>query len=698
MTFGHFLWHFCGTSIDKIINERKTYCFLGFNMKKIGLIVLISFALTAYAFNVVSQAKADTPYEVIKRTFTYAPEFRPEGRPNFTSDIYFSQSYFEHSSYEYDSHLATTSLCLAVTTYPDYGIYDEEGWYEKQPKFIKNTLETIGFNSFTTNDDFVQTARMDSIGLAAAKKEFSDYTVIAVAPRSGGYYSEWANNMHLGDGSKSDYMHEGWYNAANKLIDFVVDYVSEHQISGRVKLWMTGFSRGGATVNISAGLIDARLDNGEKILGDRASLTKEDVYAYTFEAPQGANVNSKTIKLPRDVLYGNIFNIVNPNDVVPKVAMAEYGFTRFGVDKYITTRFYDPKNFESNRYTFKKLHDLANQTDEVKYSADDFAMYGLKIEDFLTVIGGISSLYGLFSGKFGQIKDNTKANYDANIAATLFIEELTSELGSRDNYVKKYQTPLENIMLIMKNENYTNIPSTPGLIARMFLLATLSNSILGNFDSVKNSIKSVAGSYATRIVELLDVLTDPLVDAYWERPNELISIAVHVGDIFQNHYSDVNLAHMQAQDSYYIDEYNRKNEEKIDVVPLRNNADFGRMKFFGFNDLGLRLESKNGTRVVNVEGHVLGKSDILQCDEEYAVGYYSYVTEEKIELFMPINRKYNISMKSYSKKPRHRCEYWGYYQFMALDNRGVKRVQLDHKKDTAYFNSDRFKRDVTIRL
>lgn len=171
-------------------------------MKKIGLMVLLSFSMTACVAGGVVPAKAETSYEVNKYTFTYAPEFRSETRPHFTSDIYFSQSYFEHSSYEYDPHLATTSLCLAISTYPDYGIYDEEDWYENQPKFIKSALETIGFNSFITNEDFVQTAREDSIGLAAAKKQIDDYTVICVAPRSGGYYSEWANNMHLGDGSK----------------------------------------------------------------------------------------------------------------------------------------------------------------------------------------------------------------------------------------------------------------------------------------------------------------------------------------------------------------------------------------------------------------------------------------------------------------------------------------------------------------
>lgn len=588
-------------------------------MKNYGLIFFLSFGIVAGVASGSIQVNADNSYEVIKHTFIYAPDNRFEGKPHFTGDIYFSQSYFEHSSYEYDPHLATASFCLSVSTYPDYGNYDEE-WYLSQSKFIKNTLETIGFNSFTTNQDYLETARMDSIGLAIAKKEFSNYTVIAVAPRSGGYYREWANNMHLGDGSKSDYMHEGWYNAANKMIDFVIDFVNEQHVTGRVKLWMTGFSRGGATANVAAGLVDARLDKGEKLLGDKASLTREDVYAYTFEAPQGANVNSKTIKLPKDAIYSNIFNIVNPNDVVPKVAMAEYGFTRFGIDKFITTKFYDPENYESNRRVYKKLYELVNQSDEVTYSADNFGMYGLKIEDFLKIITVIPAIVGLFTGDFGQVKDNTKANYDANIATTLFIEEFTSQLGSRANYVKKYQTPMENLMLIMKNEQYSDIPSTPGLLARLFVLSSLSSSILGNFNAIKNAIKASVGAYATRIAELLDVLTDPMVNAYWERPNELISIAVHIGDIFQNHFSDNTFTHMQAQDSYYIDAYNENHEEKISLVPLMNNADFGRMHFFGFNDLGLRLESKKGTRVVNVEGHILGKSDILQCSNEYAVG------------------------------------------------------------------------------
>lgn len=665
-------------------------------MKRIGLALLFSFGILTGVASGASPLRAATSYEVIKHKFNYASDNRPVGKPTFSSDIYFSQSYFEHSSYEYDPHLATASLCLAISTYTGYPPFNEE-WYLTQPKNVKATLEGIGFNTFTTNEDYLQTARFDSIGLCAAKKEFPNYTVVAVAPRSGGYFSEWANNMHLGDGSKSDYMHEGWYDAANKLIDFMKGYVNDNQITGTVKLWMAGFSRGGATTNIAAGLIDNKLDNGEKLF-NKASLNKEDVYAYTFEAPQGANVNSKTIKAPKDELYGNIFNVVNPNDVVTKVAMSEYGFTRFGVDKFITTQFYDYDNFKKNRQTFKAFHDILNQTDEMVYSGDRFITVGMQIEHFFKSALIIPGLIDIIEQDPDDVVDHTKANYDANIATTILLEELTSNLGSRDNYVKKYQTPVENLMLVMKDEKLTDMPQQNNMFLRTIISSVLAEGIFGSFGSIKDSLKEAAGPYANAISDLIDVLLGPLLKVYWERPIELTSVAVQLEGLFQNHFSDVNIAHLQAQDSYYVDAYNASHDEIIQLVPLRDNADFGRMKFFGFNDLGLRLESKKGTRVVNVEGHILGKSDVKSCKGGYAVGYYSYITEEKMELFMPINKKYNISMKSYSKKPRHRCEYWAYYQFIALDNRGVKKVQLDHKKTTAYFNSDRYKRDVTIKL
>ena len=674
-------------------------------MKATKLITLFvsALALTSCGSIGINAAGEKQNYEVTKSTFHYAP-VAPEKVNAFSGDVYFSRNYFEHPSTEYDPHLATAGVCMVISSFTDFGPFDES-WYLNQSKFVKEYFSAIGFNSFAVNEDYKKSATFDSIGLAAAKREFGDYTVVAITPRSGGYFREWGNNMHLGDGSQSDMMHEGWYNAANKLISFLDGYVSENNVKGKVKLWMNGFSRGGATVNIAAGLIDNKLARGEKIFSNGAYTTRDDVYAYTYEAPQGANVNSKGVKAPKDALYDNIFNIVNPLDIVPKVAMKEYGFTRFGRDKYVTNKFYDPANYDANRRTYNALHDIFNQNKEVTVRrCDEFVMGGFEVTNV-----GLDILPAVCAAAFSDIelykvvtahKDKTKAGYDANIAVSILLEEITGNLGDRNEYVRKYQHPLEAVMLLIQNE--ANPVASP---MKAFFKAVLSNVLFdctfGLAGKSKSTMKETWGDdIGGELYGLISEISGPLFDAYWERPNELFSIAGFAPYIMQNHYPDFVFAHLASQDSYYIDAYNanKSAHDRIAVVPFIDNANYGRMKFFGYNDIGLRLNNKDGYRAVSIDGHYVGKSDVYSCDPGYACGYYSYATEEKMELFMPINRTYNISFKSFSKKPSHRCEYWAYYEYFTLDNTGRTRVELDHKKENCFCASDRHKRDVVVSI
>ena len=669
-------------------------------MKKTIALLTLSLVLGAAGCGSTLRANAEPTYEVRKSTFHYAP-VAPERVDSFVGDVYFSQGYFEHPSTEYDSHLATASLAMVITTFTDFGPWDED-WYLNQSKFVREYFSAIGFEGFTVNQDYKESARFDTIGLAAAHKAMGDYTVVAITPRSGGYFREWGNNMHLGDGSKSDMMHEGWYNAANKLISFLDGYVSEQGITGKVKLWMSGFSRGGATTNIAAALLDNKLDRGEQIFSNGATTSRNDIYAYTFEAPQGGNVYSKTVKAPKDSLYDNIWNIVNPLDIVPKLAMKQYGFTRFGRDKYVRTKFYDPDNYAKINKTYRALNDVINQNKEVTVNhCDEFTMGGFEFKylgaDILAFItANIFTDHELVQ-YVKKLKDDTKANYDANIAASIILEEVVKNIGGRDKYVEKYQTPLESVMLLIQNEARP-VSSPFSKLIKTFFVKTVS-SLLGGEKKAKAEIVDGWGEdIGEELYRLVSVLAGPLFDVYWERPNELFSFAGFASYVMQNHYPDFVFTHLASQDSYYIAAYNegKPASERIELATFMDNADYGRMKFFGYNDIGLRLNSKKGTRVINIDGHYVGKSDIDSCKAGYAAGYYSYVSEEKMELFMPVGRKYNISMKSYSKKPYHRCEYWAYYEYFALDNTGRVLVQKDHKKEQVCFASDRHKRDVTI--
>lgn len=623
--------------------------------------------------------------------------------------VYYSNQYFDKPSTTYDPHLATVSMVATDKSGAFSSI--KEGatpkeiheWCLNQPAELKKYFTTLEFNNFDTNEDYVSRSRFDTIGVAAASKTLTEkatgenYTVIAVVPRSGNYFQEWSNNIWLGDGTNSDYMHEGWYNAANKMISYVKKYVKKYNITGKVKLWMSGFSRGGATVNLAAGLLDNMLDKGQTIFDNGATLAHDDIFAYTFEAPQGANVNSKTVKKPKDKIYNNIWNIVNPNDLVPKVAMAGFGFTRFGTDKFITTRFFNPECYETNRETFRKLYTSigGNWND---YKADNFQMYGITAErkilniassSYLFLTGNITAGVDLLMDMKWIEKDNTKANYDANIACTVLLEELEEQLGSREAYAQKIQLGLRDIMKLVMEDQEGKMGENINKTLKQLPQAIIFTAIGGVFGELGSKLMGELNAYLTgnNALNLGDGMFKPLLSAikgiYKNKPNELISVGMQMSEIFQNHNTYVIIAHMMAQDTYYTDR-----ERSLSRVRLSDCAEMFRVSCDGMNDSTLKI---GNTQYVRLAGTKWGRSTVEQCDQGFAVGYYSYASNEKTELFAPVGRYYTVGIKDHSKQLwSHKYEYWVNIQHSSLGNDGKIRKQLDYHIATCHGDSDEY--------
>ncbi|MEE3468273.1 MAG: hypothetical protein VZQ83_07520 [Eubacterium sp.] len=619
--------------------------------------------------------------------------------------IYYSDDYFRHSSTEYDPHLATLSCIMTNFSVPlENPSSLDSDWYIKQPKRLYDFFGSIGFKDFETNDDYVSRSRFDSIGVACANKQVDDYTVIGVGIRSGGYFREWSNNVYLGDGTKSDYMHEGWYNAANKTIDYIDEYISANRITGKIKVWIAGFSRGGATTNLAAGLLDNRIKNNEELFSNDVTLTRDDLYAYTFEAPQGANYNSETVEKPGSELYNNIYNIVNPNDLVPKVAMSEYGFTRFGTDKFITTEFYDPENYADNRDVFLNLYE-ENGSSRSGYKADDFKMYGTPLKKMAPLVAelvaclpaGVADIVSQIKDGTILVKDDTKANYDANITAYLLLEEMTKNIGSRSDYCRKYQQGVSNFLLTLMNDvDALKKEELYGLLSKVLLSSAVS-SVPGFGDLAEDAIRDIlpADANTDEVIDAIEPLLEVVAQTYWNRPNELISFGLYVKDIFQNHDNGVNIAHLEAQDSYYVGNYNREHGILMPMVELRDSADFGRVTCKDYNDIGL-YTNDGKTNLVSVKGAKGVKSEIKKCEKGFAVGYYSYATEEGLELFMPVNRKYILNMMSYSIKPKHTVSYSAFYQSVSPNSDCRFRDGRGNFSDWYFMNSDFLQRGVNM--
>ena len=112
-------------------------------------------------------------------------------------------------------------------------------------------------------------------------------------------------------------------------------YISDHDLHGDLRLWVSGYSRSAAVANdFAADAVDSGRFHG--------------VYAYTFATP-------RTTREANPDRYHNIFNLINPQDVIPMIPFPEWGFERYGTDLFFpaletNSRWYDLAQKAANIY------------------------------------------------------------------------------------------------------------------------------------------------------------------------------------------------------------------------------------------------------------------------------------------------------------------------------------------------------------
>ena len=130
--------------------------------------------------------------------------------------------------------------------------------------------------------------------------------ILTVRPTGEG---EWPLNMDLMPSGNYDLEYaENFFLAAQDVLDTQADYLAS--LENPVFL-VTGYSRGAAVANI----LGARLTD---------AYGPGRVYCYTFATP-------RTVRGEYPA-YGNIFNVVNPCDLVTYLPFPQWGFERYGTD------------------------------------------------------------------------------------------------------------------------------------------------------------------------------------------------------------------------------------------------------------------------------------------------------------------------------------------------------------------------------
>ena len=511
--------------------------------KWVSMILSAAMVVTLLPMNSFAAGETETLPENSKYTgyFSY-PSF---GNKDFEVPFYFDDDYFTKSAYEYQDSLATMTLGMAQSAFGSTKSENNEEGYKTKSQNLEQLLRDCGFpeENYDTNQAFKEKPTMDSIGVGASYKMITDdgkpYTLIAAAVRGGGYESEWASNFTLGKSGQ----HKGFSEAKDQVLAYLSEYIEDKDITGDVKLWITGYSRAAATTNLVAGAID-----GGYVLSDDINLDTNDLFAYCFECPQGAASGDD---VEADV-YKNIFNILNPGDVVTKIAPTKpdnFGFQRFGVNQYLPTALKEGEAYNELQAAMLKCYDALPSTDG--YVVDDFQMKKLVLSN-------------LFKDPDNIVIDDTESKLDMNA----FLDDalykfFNNNVRSRGLYVTFYEKDMRELCRALFGsgdkwddfENYfiENIESKSNEIVKYIILHR-TRKLEKVFETALEDALSKAGitdysakqikSFAAKFVAL--ILPFGLAN-----PSYTATLAENLLPIGSAHIPEVCLAWLQSFDPNY---------------------------------------------------------------------------------------------------------------------------------------------------
>lgn len=285
------------------------------------------------------------------------------GDGEVSSSVLWDDAWFSQDSFTYNHELARACSVISALAYAESGYYQSGS---DTPPYMENAFYDLGFDKVETEsyryrsevvDEVldVMTQQSDGVAYALAHKDLGESDgvrreLIAVSVR-GSYGSEWLSNFNLGEGEAAaaaealaderSHDHTGYQIAALDILAHLDEWVDEAESRGsEVSILLTGHSRGGAVAGLLASMLDDRAATRadaavDATVTDAAAADATDaaasaprVFAYTFASPR-TTLNTRS----NDVRYGNIFNIVNPADMVTSVPLESWGYVRYGVDK-----------------------------------------------------------------------------------------------------------------------------------------------------------------------------------------------------------------------------------------------------------------------------------------------------------------------------------------------------------------------------
>ena len=510
--------------------------------------------------------------------------------------FFYSDGFFEEDPYKYNPSIATASLCMAMA-----GFYSNEGKTGKNADYSNKAQNSVDYmkdigvaekNIYRNAYNRIR-PQTDSIGVTIGMKELSNGRIlIPVSIRGGKYEREWTSNVTLGKEGEAS----GFATAANIVFSEIKKYITRSDLvtkinDGKVIFWISGFSRAGATTNLTAKrLVDEYVSKGNQ------------VFAYCNEAPMGG---VETAKISGSN-YNCIHNVYNPNDPVPRVAPRKMGFIRYGVDHYIPgteagtiDKWNDGRQSDNapyNTYSNPTVY-AALKTDMLKHLAainsyikfsDVFKTKGLKK---LVMFPPVEGQAILMSGYLDDLVDHMCSLTRLNRAVYNGGHNITSE---KFTIYGDIQTALRNYAAMFFDCPKSEIDEFKKRLLSIYKdaswkdLLDIAWTALRKWDDPGFKYK---GHYIIKVLkwfkdkkcfDALESLTDieknklitvdlPIIlnllmtyasNDYWKQSPQygtnglaqILTLMSNVENIAMNHYPEVTLAWLRAQDTLYKNE------------------------------------------------------------------------------------------------------------------------------------------------
>lgn len=323
------------------------------------------------------------------------------GSETISTEVAWDDDWFFRDPTVYNHDLATTCSVLSAVANSESAYYQAGS---DSPAYMEAALAALGFEEISTAsyqyrsevfDEVVDliTGTDDVVAYSVAAKRVTgeggaEKTLFLVSIR-GSYGSEWLSDLNMGDAAAYDMdeiTHEGFAQAAREIVDVLAERVTEEAgLDGTddICLLFTGHSRGAAVANIAAAYAD------EMSQGLRVLAPLEGIYCYTFATPEVTTFDNA-----RDALYDNVFNVMNPSDLVPRLPLASWGYERYGHDLWLPG--HGDEGFDERHAAMRDVFE-ANTGVECPYVPEDRERVDRLVADLgreIPTVGDLATLGG----------------------------------------------------------------------------------------------------------------------------------------------------------------------------------------------------------------------------------------------------------------------------------------------------------------